>query len=914
MSKKLLLFVTLCMVSFGNVFAQDETNQQDTVQLEVIEINRAVDRETPAAFSNIDQDQLEQKMAGQDAPLLIRNVPGYYAYSTDGAGNGESQLLIRGFSQNYVQVLINGIPTNDPESNAVYWSNWGSVSTNAGSIQIQRGAGSSLYGAGSFGGSFNIKTLLPNFDRFYGLSGTMGDPTKTMYGVKINTGRWANYLTTTFTLDRNVGEGTRVDGRYEGINYYLSTAYQPKSNLLFNLVLHGAPQEHGYSFSQSAAYFTKFGYKANPANFLPKSVVEKLPANGTTGAPNYGLLQENGRDLVGPKFVDLAHNFFHKPQLELHNTWDVDNKSFLRSTFFWSVGRGGGSSLNSGGTLFSLRGRTPGSNGFKIDTLLTNYYNGEGYLDNERVADTIYLRNAFQRNSYSLHSQYGFLSSYSREISKEFNLTLGGEFRNWKADHPGHFTNLYGKTTVNQSYAADTSTTPGVVKIATFSRRVYQGDLDGPASDLNPFDIFSWNLAEGKDPTYRTQYRNYVGETPQITLFTQGNYQLGPVNFMGSFQYVWYSYKLKENMPSENAIGDLLTVAEATTLGLVDSTKEGPNGNGQFYMRGTNNRWYQFNLVNETRSRGFVQPKVGFNWNLNDNWNLFGNFAHVERFVDLGIFYNQGRVSPGAEDEKSNQFEGGIGFINNELYAKVNGYFMTWDNKSARIQDISQAGQPGYDRNGFITQLVGGSEHKGVELELNYSLDQVLKSVKGFSVAGSFTYMDNKWTSVLSSVLTNPNGSRRAFNASALDANGNVDTLFFDELTGTPVASGPQMMTSLSLQYKNPVGFFGGIDWRYFAKNYLLDGGSYLGVEAVILGQDAAGRDIFRTGFANELPTASVFDATLGYDFSFQKTVNGTLTLQCFNVFDTQYYAAADRFGVIPGALRQYRANLSIGL
>ena len=124
----------------------------------VVEVNRAKERETPVAFTNIEKMDIEQKIHGQDAPLLVQGTPGVYTYSTDGVGNGEAKVLVRGFNQNYVQVLINGVPTNDPESNSVYWSNWGSVSSAAASIQIQRGAGSSLYGAGSFGGSFNIVT------------------------------------------------------------------------------------------------------------------------------------------------------------------------------------------------------------------------------------------------------------------------------------------------------------------------------------------------------------------------------------------------------------------------------------------------------------------------------------------------------------------------------------------------------------------------------------------------------------------------------------------------------------------------------------------------------------------------------------------------------------------------------------
>jgi len=106
--KNLILYLFIPIICFSNTcFAQD--TKKDTVEIEIIEINRATDRETPVAFSNIGQLQIEEKRAGQDAPLLVRNVPGFYAYSTDGAGNGEAQLLIRGFNQNYVQVMINGI-------------------------------------------------------------------------------------------------------------------------------------------------------------------------------------------------------------------------------------------------------------------------------------------------------------------------------------------------------------------------------------------------------------------------------------------------------------------------------------------------------------------------------------------------------------------------------------------------------------------------------------------------------------------------------------------------------------------------------------------------------------------------------------------------------------------------------------
>jgi outer membrane receptor protein involved in Fe transport len=905
----------------------------------IIEVNRAKDRETPVAFSNIDSKQIEKIIHGQDAPLLVKNTPGVFTYSTDGVGNGEAQVFVRGFSQNYVQVLINGIPTNDPESNAVYWSNWGSVSSNAASIQIQRGAGSSLYGAGSFGGSFNIITEDAPANPYYGLNLSLGSPKNTMYGIRFNSGLLADKFAVALNIDRKIGEGSRMSGRYEGINYYLSFSYFPAENQSLKFVLHGAPQRHGYSWSNSVAYFEKYGYDANPAPFLPRSVVDLLPNNKTTNLPNYGLA-DNFRELVDDKFVNLSHNFYHKPQLELHYNYDFSNISSLRATFFYSIGRGAGSSMNSTGTMFGLlAGSTPG-----YDTLaISNFYGSgkhyygallgeDGYPTSLGWSDSVYLKNAFQRISYSLHRQVGLIANYSTKFRDMLDLNVGGEFRSWRADHPGHFTNLFGKTSITQNYACDTSTVPGVVKVATFSRRLYQGDIDGPTNDVG-FPS-GWNLNTA-DTWYRTQYRNYVGETPQFTLFAQGNWKYHKLNLMTSLQYVWYQYKLTENMPSENAVGKLLTSSQVTSLGLIDSSKEGPRG-GMFYMRGTNGKWYEFALVNENRSRGFIQPKIGFNYNATENWNVFANFAHVERFVDLGVYYNQGRVNKNVEDEKSNQIEIGTGWASPWLFAKLNGFWMVWENKSASITDVTKAGTPGYDRNGRRSELVGTSRNVGIEIEFNTKLDEFLP-FKGFGFRGSLTYMDNTWTKILDIALIdntlgtlqedkNLNGvldagedtdadkkldeNRRVFFANGIDASGKKDAMYFAELKDKHVSSGPQTMFSLGLTYEYE-GFFANLDMINYSRNYLLDGEGYLAVEGTW--NTVNNKEVFKSTYDNQMPVATTFDFAMGYNFQYQ-WFKGYTSFQAINLFNTKYFIAADRNGLIPGALQSFRFNLGIGI
>ena len=868
----------------------------------IVEVNRARERETPVAFTDIGKEQIDQRIHGQDAPLLLKGTPGLYAYSTDGVGNGEAKLFVRGFNQNYVQVLINGVPTNDPESNSVYWSNWGSVSSAAASVQVQRGAGSSLYGAGAFGGSFNIVTGNARPTRHYGVNLAFGDPQNTMYGVDLNSGLIADSYAASLRLDRKIGEGNRLGSRYEGYNYYLSASWFIDQQQSLKLVLHGAPQEHTYSFSNNISFFKFFGYSANTAPWLSEDVVNKLPVNATTGAAHYGLT-DGVREMVSGGIVGLSHNHFQKPQIELHYGNDLDENTSIRATFFFSRGRGGGSSLNSSSypssSTYAARVASGvlGSDGALLDT---------GYIKNT------YLSNAYQRDSYSWHQQGGLLANVETKLSDDFRLTLGGEFRSWTADHPGYFTNLYGKTNISAQQYGRRDTLTGAVA-GTFRRRTFQGDVAN--GDMTLFGTEMVNLT-----TFDQQYRNYRGETPQFTIFANANYQLLPnLNIIGTLQYVWYKYDLTESMPSENAIGQMLTSAQIAALGLGSTRGKGPDGNGKFYMKeyvSTVNsatstavrNWYAFDLVNASRSRGFIQPKFGLNYNVDENFNVFGSFAHVERFVDLSVYYNSGRVNPDAGDEKSNQIEGGVGYTSRSANAKLNVYSMTWDNKSARIQDVSKAGEPGYDRNGFRTILVGSSSNQGVELEFNAKLDEWIP-VKGFEVRGSATMSSNIWTDVLESVKKDPTtGARQVFNSNGSNAQGVRDTVYMDELKDTHVGGPPQQMASFGVTYRWD-RFFVGIDANYYAAHWGLDGDTYVAVD----GEWNAAKTTFTSVFKKTLPRRVLYDLQAGYRFDFEG-VRGYLTAQVLNLFDKVHLADVDNFGVQPGIARSLRFNVSVGI
>ena len=52
-------------------------------------------------------------------------------------GFGDSKINVRGFEQNNIAVMINGVPVNDMETGWVYWSNWSGLADVTNKMQVQ---------------------------------------------------------------------------------------------------------------------------------------------------------------------------------------------------------------------------------------------------------------------------------------------------------------------------------------------------------------------------------------------------------------------------------------------------------------------------------------------------------------------------------------------------------------------------------------------------------------------------------------------------------------------------------------------------------------------------------------------------------------------------------------------------------
>jgi iron complex outermembrane receptor protein len=139
----------------------------------IISATRAGEK-TPVAFQNLSDEEINRKNQGRDIPFLLEQMPATVVTSDAGAGVGYTGIRIRGTDMNRINITVNGIPLNDAESHSVFWVNMPDFAASVGSLQVQRGVGTSTNGAAAFGASINLQTETPSPESYAEISSNAG--------------------------------------------------------------------------------------------------------------------------------------------------------------------------------------------------------------------------------------------------------------------------------------------------------------------------------------------------------------------------------------------------------------------------------------------------------------------------------------------------------------------------------------------------------------------------------------------------------------------------------------------------------------------------------------------------------------------------------------------------------------------
>lgn len=386
------------VVDLGNITL--ESNSVGLNEVRVI-ASMAVDRKTPVAVSSISQAFIEDKLGNNEFPEILSQTPGIYATKQGGA-YGDSRINVRGFDSRNVAVMINGIPINDMENGAVFWSDWAGLADVTRSMQVQRGLGASKVAVPSVGGTINIVTNTTEAQRGGNIFTTIGNDNMIKYGATFSSGLTKNNWATTIQLSKNTGNGYVDATQYEGYSYFFNLSKKINNKHTLSFTAFGAPQWHNQrSFQITFSQYEKY--------------------NGIRYNDNWGY--KDGQ------IFNVKKNYFHKPQASLNHYWTINENTSVSTSLYGSIGTGGGTGLSS----------SPISANYRTNDGLINFTK----LMNDNIALGTQGSGNIVKSSRNDHTWFGAISTLTHKLSN-LTFTAGLDARTYVGKHYQTVSDLLG--------------------------------------------------------------------------------------------------------------------------------------------------------------------------------------------------------------------------------------------------------------------------------------------------------------------------------------------------------------------------------------------------------------------------------------------------------------------------------------
>lgn len=687
------MLTAIITLSTASVYYAQQT--RDTVDTRSKDIEQVVltgvadiakDRKTPVAVSTIKAAQIVERLGNQEFPEILNSTPSVYT-TKGGGGFGDGRINLRGFANENIAVMVNGMPVNDMENGQVYWSNWAGMSDVTSAMQVQRGLGASKLAIASVGGTINILTRAADKKREGTVTLGLGNDgyLKTLFAY--NTGKSANGWATSFLMSRTAGAMYLDGSDFEAYNYYLAVGYKPNDKHDFQFTFTGAPQWHNQNFTNTIATYLDMG--------------DGLLNGVKAGDPNRKY-NSNWGTLNGEQFT-TNRNYYSKPIMSFNWDWKMSERSKLSTVAYASFGRGGGTgvlgSIN-GRNIFSLAKTADGQ--IRFDDIVRWNQGGVVQSFNPATPNANEPINTFpagaginrsnngitMRANVNSHNWYGVLSNFNHQLSDEFNFSVGIDARYYYGYHPGVVTNLLGANGYLER--GDANQPAGYLVTQAYD----------PTPSANPF-------AKAVKDKSQIANRNYDGEVLWYGGFGQLEYSKNDFT-----AFVSGAISNQGFQRIDNWIVDGVTVQNGQTVNRKTGFKD---------ILG-----YNF--------------KAGGNYNLNANHNVFGNIGFISRQPFFNGVYPSNRqvVNPNLTNEKIFSTELGYGYRSSDLRINVNLYRTEWKDRFQRRGNITiGAVTNNYAEISGITQL-----HYGAEFEATYSIGKYVDLEGAFSW-GDWRYKGN---------------------------------------------------------------------------------------------------------------------------------------------------------------------------
>jgi len=246
--------VKISYLGYKTGYFDQEINQDEEIVLqlflsqyvleEVLVSAVRANTDIPVTFSNLSKKEIAKRNLGQDIPILLNYMPSVVSSSDAGAGVGYTYMSVRGSNGERINVTVNGIPYNDPESHGTFWVNLSDFASSTENLQLQRGIGTSTNGSGAFGASLNILTDAVSEEAFGEISNSFGSFNTRKHTVKFSTGKINDHIEIAGRLS-NISSDGYVDRAFTDLkSYYLQGSYTDKNTLIKAVTFGGKEQTY----------------------------------------------------------------------------------------------------------------------------------------------------------------------------------------------------------------------------------------------------------------------------------------------------------------------------------------------------------------------------------------------------------------------------------------------------------------------------------------------------------------------------------------------------------------------------------------------------------------------------------------------------------------------------------------------
>lgn len=611
-----LLFLGVFIAPF---YFSQTTDSVQVTDIQAVEFTKR----TPVAKSiiNVEKD-LAGKNLGQDLPILLKNQMSVISTSDAGNGVGYTGFRIRGTAGTSINVMMNGVPYNDSESQGTFFVDVPDLASSASQIVIQRGVGSSSNGVSAFGASVNVISKDPSDTFFVKTDDSYGSFNTYKYSAEVNSGKfWKNRLS--------------VMGRYTYIHSdgYIDRAF---SDL------------HSYNFSalfqekNTEVRFLAFGGKEKTYqawNGVDKATWETNPKFNYSGAI-YDANWENIVDFYKNETDNYKQNHF---QL-LWNQRFSDNWK-LETTAHYTKGKGW-------------------YENYKQDAKFSKY-NLPNIIENgAEIKTSDFIRKKWLDNDF-----YGVISTLYGKLG-DLDLNIGAVANQYYGRHYGNVTGVFFPQINESEYYRNRSVknevsgfAKAIYKLGQFelfgdlqlrnidynTKILQQGDSEGADLDrkwtfFNPKAGVNFNIENGKvflsyanahrEPNRDDLFANPDTKPETLHDFEAGwEQQFGKVAVTANAYYMYYENQLVLNGQINN-IGEFIRTNSGKSfrtgieLGILAKLSDKLQLSGNTTLSSNKNK--EFFSETETGLVNYGKTDISFSPNVIANGNVlyspFKNF------------------------------------------------------------------------------------------------------------------------------------------------------------------------------------------------------------------------------------------------------------------------------------------------